>query len=97
MSNQLGGRGAPNLGTAQVNVGATPTLLAAARPTRRSIVITNHGATVVFVGDAAVSISTGLKLLGQDGAAVSLDTTGAVYAIVGSGSQLVSLMETFDS
>jgi hypothetical protein len=91
--------GAANLATGQVSVDTTAggKQIAAARSTRRTITVVNHGTTDVYVGSSGVSTSTGVLLLGTKGAAVTLCTTAAVYGIVGSGTQTISYFEEYDS
>lgn len=88
--------GAQNLGTVQVTVATSATLLVTARPKRRSVLIVNAGGTAkVYVGTSAVSITTGSYLPAADGASVSIPTTAEIWAIA-SASQVVSVMEVFD-
>jgi len=88
--------GAGSFATGQVSIGASATQIAASRATRRRMTIVNHGSTAVFVGASGVATNSGLRLIGLDGAAVSLVVTGAVYGIVASGSQTVSYIEEYD-
>lgn len=84
--------GSPDVATNQVTVADTATLIRAADPRRRGLLIVNHGTTAVFVGDSTVTTTTGLLLAGVVGASVSVPTKGAVYGVVASGSQVVSYM-----
>jgi hypothetical protein len=90
--------GAANVGTGQVSVDTTSggVTVAAARGTRRQLTIVNHGTTDVYVGVGSVTTSSGILLPGVKGAALTIDTTLAVKAIVASGSQSVSYLEEYD-
>lgn len=83
--------------TAQVTVATTAngTLLAAARPGRHAVTIINHGTTIVYVGDLGLTTSTGAYLAGVAGASITIPADTAVYGIVGTGTQAVSVLETF--
>ena len=88
--------GADNIATNQVSITSAATAIVAARATRRSVLIINHGTTDVYIGGAAVTTSTGILLAGTEGAAIGIGTTAAVYGIVASGSQTVSYIEIYD-
>ena len=88
--------GADNIATNQVSITSAATAIVAARSTRRSVLIINHGTTDVYIGGAAVTTSTGILLAGTEGAAIGIGTTAAVYGIVASGSQTVSYIEVYD-
>lgn len=81
--------------TAQVVIGTTPTLIAAARPGSDDITIENLGTTQVFLGNASVSTTTGFQLPGVAGASVTLPVTVALFGIVASGTQAVAVLRTF--
>lgn len=85
-----------NLATNQVSVAATATLVVAARAGRDSVTVENHGTTDVYVGSSSgVTTSTGILLPGTKGAAITLSYSGAVYAIVATGTQTVSYAEGY--
>jgi hypothetical protein len=67
--------------TSQVVVGAAATLLVAADPLRRGLVIKNDAAagTHVWIGDATVTAATGFDLDG--GESITLTGTEAVFGI----------------
>ena len=88
--------GADNIATNQVSITSAATAIVAARSTRRSVLIINHGTTDVYIGGAAVTTSTGILLAGTEGAAIGIGTTAAVYGIVVSSSQTVSYIESYD-
>ena len=79
--------------TAQVSVGATPTLIAAARTGRDMVTIINHGTTLTFIGSAGVTITTGFLLPAN--AALTIPTTAAVYGVVEAATQTVSVLESY--
>jgi len=80
----------------QVTVAATATLIAAARPGRGAVTIVNHGTTNVFIGgDPNVTALNGVKLVGVDGASITLSAQSAIYGITASGSQIVSYVEAY--
>jgi hypothetical protein len=89
--------GGGTIATGQVAVDTTAggTVIAAARATRRRIVIVNHGTTDVYIGVSGLTTSTGMLLIGIAGASVHLETAAAVYGIVGSGNQTVSFVEEY--
>ncbi|MCC6172053.1 MAG: hypothetical protein IT481_08495 [Gammaproteobacteria bacterium] len=89
---QLGG-----FRTSQVAVDTTAggTKIASERVGRRYVTVVNHGTTVVYVGISGLTTSTGARLAGVDGAAMTIATEKDVYAIVGSGSQTVSVIESW--
>jgi len=88
--------GADNIATNQVSVTSAATAIVAARATRRSVLIINHGTTDVYIGGASVTTSDGILLTGTAGAAIGIGTTAAVYGIVVSSSQTVSYIENYD-
>lgn len=87
--------GVGGLTTNQVSVANVATQIVAARNERRSLLIINHGTTDVFIGDASVTIATGVKLKGSDGAAISIPTISAIYGIVAAGTQMISYIEIY--
>lgn len=87
--------GVPTLGTNQVSIGNTATLILPVRTGRRSLIIVQHGTVDVFIGDSGVTTSNGLLLTGTKGASLSIPGTMAVYAIVASGTQTVSYLEIY--
>lgn len=98
--NVPGAQGAAAFATAQVSVGVAATLIAAARtgPTgtgRIAITIENIGTTDVFIGNANVTIATGMLLPGIKGGNLTIPTTAAVYGIVAVAAQTVTVLESF--
>ena len=84
-----------NFATSQATIATTATLIVAARAGRDTVIIENSGTTAVYLGNSAVTTSTGLLLPGVLGASVSIETTDAVYGRVASGTQVVTAIETF--
>jgi hypothetical protein len=91
--------GAASIATAQVaSVTSAATSILAARTGavgtgRISATIYNNGTVTVFIGTSGVTTSTGIPLIA--GAALTLDTTAAIYGIVSSTAGSVSAVETF--
>lgn len=81
------------LNTNQVSVGSTSTLIIAANANRKRLVLINMGTTNVFLGNIGVTIGTGQLLLGIAGYVIPLYFTGAVYGIVGTGTQTIAYIE----
>lgn len=88
-------RAPDSLATNQATIATTATQIAAARSGRGSITITNLGTTDVFIGLAGVTTATGLLLAGVKGTAITVHYNGAIYGIVGTGTQAVSYAETY--
>lgn len=83
------------LRTSQVTVGTGATQIATATPTRRAITLVQLGTVDTFIGAAGVATTTGVLLAGVKGTTLTIETTGAVFGIVGAGTQAVSVVETF--
>ena len=81
--------------TSQVTVGATPTLISAARDGGDDVTIMNFGTTQVFIGNANVSPTTGFPIPGVAGASLTIPVTTDVFGIVASGTQPVAVLRTF--
>lgn len=79
--------------TAQVTVADSATLIAAARPGRRKLRVINLGTTAVYLGGSAVATTTGILLTGAVGAEREIETSEAIYGVVASGTQAVSVIE----
>ena len=81
--------------TSQVVVGATATLISAARDGTDDVTIVNFGTTQVFIGNANVTVSNGFPIPGVVGASLTIPATTAIYGIVASGTQPVAVLSTF--
>jgi hypothetical protein len=82
--------------TTNVNVsGGSPTLLVAANPNRKTLVIQNQGSVTVFLGDANVGTTgadTGFALFAGT-AFVDNASTTAWYAVPASSNANINLLE----
>jgi hypothetical protein len=87
--------GSSNWAASQVSVSSAATSLVSARSARHAIVVTNLGTADVWLGGAGVTVSTGTLLPGVKGACKAIPATTAVYGIVASGSQVVSVEELY--
>lgn len=90
---QITSRASGTLNTGQVAVGPSATLVLAANPSRRRLVITNTSTVAVYVGGSGVTTSTGQYMAGIPGFPLVIYHTGAVYAVSSSGTQTVSYQE----
>lgn len=90
-----GGSGSASIATAQVSVAATATSVVAARTGRAAVTITNLGATDVYLGVTGITTATGTLLPGVRGANITIPTSAAVFGIAATGTQSVSVLETF--
>lgn len=88
-------QGAGAMAAGQISVATTSTLIAAARSTRNTITVVNHGTTPVYLGNTGVTTGTGFLLPGVLGASMSIETTAALYGVVGTGTQTVSYLESY--
>ena len=86
---------ASNIAPAQGSVTTTAASLVAARAGRRSVTIENTGTTPVYIGGSGVTSTTGFLLPGVAGASVTLNFSGAVYAVTASGTAAVTLYEIY--
>lgn len=89
--------GANNFATSQATAATTAsTPLAAARAGRVAVTITNLGTVDIWLGaTTGVTTTTGTLLPGTKGASVTIPTNAAVYGVVATGTQAVSVMETY--
>ena len=85
------------IATAQVSVDTTSggKLIAAEREGRGSVIIINHGTTDVFIGLSGVDTSHGALLAGVKGQTLTMRTEAAIYGIVATSSQTVSVIEEY--
>lgn len=93
----LGYQGATNIVTTQVALNAsTATLIAAARASRRRLIVQNlSGSVISYLGeDDTVSSADGLRLAVN--AEEILETTAAVYAISASATPSLAVCEEYD-
>jgi hypothetical protein len=83
------------IAVSQVSVGSTATQLAAARAGRQGVVVTQLGATPVYLGGAAVTTSTGVYLPEIAGSTKTIPYVSAIYGIVSTGTQSVSVEDYY--
>lgn len=94
--NQSGSLGsATEIAHNQVTVDTTGDLIVAARAGRKSVLIMNHGNVDVYIGNINVTPSTGVLLVGIPGAALTIDTSSAIYGKTSSDSSVVSYLEVY--
>ena len=91
--------GAGSLATNQVSVPNTAggTLIVAARPTRKSVLVINlTGTDTLYIGNTGLTTGTGLPIVAIPGAGAEIDTTAAIYGIIAGGAaQTVGFLETY--
>lgn len=84
-----------SIATGQAALSTSAAQVLAANTARRSVVITNHDASIsVYVGATGVTTSTGLLI--KAGAAVTINSTAAIFAIAASGTPTVSYLAEND-
>ena len=84
----------------QVSVANTATSILAARTGdvgtgRACATITNTSTVAVYIGASGVTTSTGAYLAGVAGASITICTQAALYGIVATGTETVSVVETY--
>lgn len=85
-------RGANVVETGQVAVGTGPTALIGAR-TRTSLIISNHGPAVIYLGVNSVSITNGMALAANT--TVELPTSAAVFAVASATGTTAGFFESY--
>jgi hypothetical protein len=80
--------------SAQVTVTTSPTSLAGGDADGGSVVVLNTSAVDVFLGAAAVSTATGLKLAAGQSLSVDLAPSEALFAIVAAGTAVVHALRS---
>lgn len=88
-------QGATAVAQGQVSVTTSSTSVAAARDTRKAIVMVNRGSANVFVCGSGTATTSHFQLSPGDG--VTIRTTAAITAIAASGTQTVHYIEEYDS
>jgi hypothetical protein len=86
-----------NIATAQVVVGTSATLVAAARVDRNTLIVMESGGSgsaAVYYGPAGVTVSTGFTL-GTGAPALLLPYSGDLYAVVAASTQTVTVIEIY--
>lgn len=80
------------LSNAAVTVGTSAVVVAASNINRRSALIVNSGAAVVYVGGLGVTTANGIPVPALGGA-IDLSATAAIYAISGSAGNDVRVLQ----
>lgn len=88
-------QGATAVAQGQVSVTTASTSVAAARDTRKAIVMVNRGSANVFVSGSGAATTSHFQLSPGDG--VTIRTTAAITAIAASGTQTVHYIEEYDA
>lgn len=90
-------QGSTAIANGQVTVDTTSggVTIAAARDTRKSILLRNQGTVAIYVGQGTVSSTNGMLV--NPGEALMIGTTAAVKAIAASSSATVGYIEEYDS
>jgi hypothetical protein len=88
---EIGAAAIANGQTAPTNSAAN---IVAARETRKTVTLVNHGSVDVYVGAATVTTANGVKV--PAGASITIPTTAAVQGITASGTGAVHYVETYD-
>lgn len=87
--------GAAHFATSQVTASHTASLLAAARPTRRSGAVRNLDDLIsIAYGGPGVTMSTGFVV--KPGESQPVNTVAAIYVVAASGLPAVNFTETYD-
>jgi hypothetical protein len=82
------------LSTSHVTVTTSPTLLVAGDTNPILVHLHLHDNTDnVYIGNSAVTTSTGLRLIKQDSFEISLAPGNALYAVITTGTATVSVMK----
>lgn len=79
--------------TAQISVGTSSTLIKAATPTRKSIVITAPSTGDLYVGATGVTTATGVRV--PAGSTISMESTAAIYGVLAVAATATYLEETY--
>lgn len=88
-------QGSTAIAAGQVSCTTAATSIAAARDTRKAIVLVNRSTTAVFIGPSGVTTSTGLQLNQND--SITIRTTAQVFGIVSLGTATVHYIEEYDA
>lgn len=94
---QAGNRGTPNFTSVAVTTTTGPTLISAARSTRRYAVIKNTDSAAtnsIYIGASGVAVSTGMEL--KPGQSIVWESTAAIYAIASGASVDTRVVEFYD-
>jgi len=78
--------------SAQVTVGATATVLVAAKDFDQTAYLHNSGGGIVYLGASNVTTANGYKLDNGDKLTVGVGDHEALYAVTASGTNVVSVL-----
>lgn len=87
-------QGSTAIAAGQVSCSTTATSIAAARDTRKAIVIVNRGTNALYVGPSGVTTTTGFQLNQND--AITIRTTAQVFGIVATATSTAHFVEEYD-
>lgn len=82
-----------NLITAQINVTTSITLLAAASLVRSGMAVSNQGTDIIYLGDSAVTTSTGYPLDPSESIQLLRFTNNALYGVVTTTTSAAAIMQ----
>jgi len=88
-------KGGASFATSQVTVAATSTPTVAARAGRIAVTITNASAVDIFCQTGTATLTTGDLIVGTKGAAKTYQTAAAIACISASGSNVVTIAESY--
>ena len=78
--------------SAQVTVGATATVLVAAKDFDQTAYLHNSGGGIVYLGDSNVTTANGYKLDNGDKLTIGVGDHEALYAVTASGTNVVAVL-----
>ena len=78
--------------SAQVSVGATPTLLVASTGFDQTVWLHNSGGGIVYLGDSEVTTSNGYKLDNGDKMQLLVGDHEGLYGVTASGTNIVGVL-----
>ena len=87
--------GAGTILTNQITITTTATQIVASRIGRRAVILASLGSNPLYIGAAGVTTSTGMLLPQGTMPPLAVPATSAIYGIMSSGTQVVSVLEVF--
>ena len=75
-----------------VTVATTPTLIVASDDQNRWIYIHNSGGSKIYVGDSAVTTSTGFHIANTESQQLFLPSKETLYGVVASGTNIINIL-----
>ena len=79
--------------SAQVSVGATPTLLVASTGFDQTVWLHNSGGGIVYLGDSGVTTANGYKLDNGDKMELPVGDNEGLYGVTASGTNTVCVLK----